>query len=117
MREFASIQLNKQGLTPIYRQLGDAFRMLIERGVLKPHRKLPPIRQLANALKINNDTVINAYKYMENKGIVYSITGSGTYVAPPHGGLEDTEISRCVTDCFRIKAYERMKAWKPMERI
>ena len=117
MREFTSIQLNKQGLTPIYRQLGDAFCMLIERGALKPHRKLPPIRQLANGLKINNDTVINAYKYLENKGVVYSITGSGTYVAPPRGCLNDAEIVCCVTDCFRLKAYEQRRSQIPMESI
>ena len=107
MREFASIQLNKQGITPVYRQLGDAFCMLIKRGVLKPHRKLPPIRKMANALRINNDTVINAYKYLENKGVVYSIAGSGTYVAP---SLNEEEITRCVTDCFRVKAYEQRRA-------
>jgi len=116
MREFTSIQLNKQGLTPVYRQLGDAFCMLIERGALKPHRKLPAIRKLANSLKVNNDTVVNAYKYMENKGAVYTITGSGTYVAPIHGGLNDEEINCCVTDCFRVKAYGQRKAWMPMER-
>jgi DNA-binding transcriptional regulator YhcF (GntR family) len=114
MREFTSIQLNKQGLTPVYRQLGDAFCMLIERGALKPHRKLPPIRKLANALRINNDTVINAYKYLENKGVVYSIVGSGTYVAP---NQNEEGIKTCVTDCYRVKAYEQRKAWKPMERI
>ena len=117
MREFTSIQLNKQGLTPVYRQLGDAFRMLIDKGALKPHRKLPPIRKLANALKINNDTVINAYKYMENKGAVYTITGSGTYVAPPRGYWNDEEIIRCVTDCFRVKSYDYLKTRMPMERI
>ena len=116
MREFASIQLNKQGLIPVYKQLGDAFCMLIERGALKPHRKLPAIRKLANALKINNDTVVNAYKYMENKGVVYTITGSGTYVAPPRGSLNDEDVICCVTDCFRVKAYAQMKAWLPMER-
>ena len=114
MREFASIQLNKQGAAPVYRQLGDAFCMLIERGALKPHRKLPPIRKLANALRINNDTVINAYKYLENKGVVYSITGSGTYVAPC---LNADDIVCCVTDCFRVKAYEQKRAWMPIDRI
>ena len=117
MREFTSIQLNKQGLTPVYRQLGDAFRMLIESGALKPHRKLPPIRKLANALKINNDTVINAYKYMENKGVVYSITGSGTYVAPLRGSLNDDEITACVKECFGLRAYNQYKSRVPMERV
>lgn len=118
MREFTSIKLNKQGDIPVYRQLGGAFCMLIERGALKPHRKLPPIRKLANALKINNDTVINAYKYLENKGIVYSIVGSGTYVAPrKHCEFPEEKIVHCVMDCYHVKAYEQRKARKPIERI
>ena len=117
MREFTSIQLNKHGTLPVYRQLADAFCMLIENGALKPHRKLPPIRKLANGLRINNDTVINAYKCLENKGVVYSIAGSGTYVAPPRGSLNDEEIVCCVTDCFRIKAYEQRKAQMLIERF
>ena len=116
MREFTSIQLNKTGITPVYRQLGDAFCMLIKRGALKPHRKLPAIRKLANSLRINNDTVINAYKYMESKGAVYSITGSGTYVAPPRGSLNDEEIVCCVSDCYRVKSYDYIKRRIPPER-
>jgi len=119
MREFTSIKLNKQGDIPVYRQLGGAFCMLIERGTLKPHIKLPPIRKLANALKINNDTVINAYKYLENKGIVYSIVGSGTYVAPRKDGGEllEEKIVHYIMDCYHVKAYQQRKTFKPMGRI
>ncbi|MDR1000000.1 MAG: winged helix-turn-helix domain-containing protein [Clostridiales bacterium] len=81
MREFTSITLNKDGDVPVYRQLGEALCALIQEGVFKPYRKLPPIRVVARALRINNDTVINAYKYMEVRGAVYSIVGSGTYVS------------------------------------
>ncbi|MDR3239253.1 MAG: GntR family transcriptional regulator [Clostridiales bacterium] len=81
MKEFASIMLNKQSDVPVYRQLGDAFCQLIQSGVLPPHKKLPPIRTMARGLRINNDTVINAYKYMENQGAAYSVVGSGTYVS------------------------------------
>ncbi|MDR1537872.1 MAG: PLP-dependent aminotransferase family protein [Clostridiales bacterium] len=83
MNEFASIQLNKKSSTPVYRQLGEALSHLIADGVLQPHHKLPPIRKMANGLRINNDTVINAYKYLESIGAVYSVIGSGTYVSYP----------------------------------
>jgi DNA-binding transcriptional regulator YhcF (GntR family) len=81
MREFASITLNKYSNGPVYRQLGEAFYKLILDGALTSHRKLPPIRTLAQGLRVNNDTVINAYKYLESLGAVYSVVGSGTYVA------------------------------------
>jgi DNA-binding transcriptional regulator YhcF (GntR family) len=111
VNEFASIQLNKNSDIPVYRQLGDAFCILIERGALKPHRRLPPIRRMANALRINNDTVINAYKYMESRGAVYSIVGSGTYVAPVAGSASSFYPNPC---CFQIKAVQSFKRRLPM---
>jgi DNA-binding transcriptional regulator YhcF (GntR family) len=104
MREFASITLNKESGVPVYRQLADAFCGLILKGVLPPHRKLPPIRAMAQGLHINNDTVINAYKFLENKGVVYSVVGSGTYVADissasQNSSLESIESSDgCIPD-------------------
>ncbi len=82
MNEFISIKLNKNSPTPIYQQLGDGLRELITQGILKPESKLPPIRKMAESLKVNNVTVVNAYKYLENKKVVYSQAGSGTYVSP-----------------------------------
>lgn len=79
---FVSIALDKESKNPIYQQLGDALQDLIHQGILKPNTKLPPIRTLAEQLKINNVTVVNAYKYLENKKVVYSQMGSGTYVSP-----------------------------------
>jgi DNA-binding transcriptional MocR family regulator len=80
MNAILNIKLDKSAETPIYRQLGDAIRHLAEDGFLSPSEKLPPIRTLAKALNVNNITVINAYKYLESKRVIYSITGSGTYV-------------------------------------
>ncbi|WP_341877470.1 PLP-dependent aminotransferase family protein [Defluviitalea saccharophila] len=82
MNYFVSIQLNKNSKTPLYQQLGDALNDFIQKGILKPNTKLPTIRSLATQLKINNVTVVNAYKYLENKGVVYAQMGSGTYVSP-----------------------------------
>lgn len=88
MNDFFSIKLNKKSSIPVYKQLGDGLLSLIESGVIKPKSKLPPIRLMANALKINSVTVISAYKYLENKKVVYSQVGSGTYV------LDDIKVIR-----------------------
>ena len=42
--------------------------------------KLPSIRRLSKDLGVNNVTIINAYKLLEQDGYVYSIEGSGTYI-------------------------------------
>ncbi len=81
MNDFYSIKLDKASSVPVYKQLGEGLCVLIEKGIIKPNTKLPPIRKMSDALKINNVTVINAYKYLESKKIVYSQIGSGTYVS------------------------------------
>lgn len=80
MNEFVSIQLDGEG-SPLYVQLFEAIEKLIIERKLTQGSKLPPIRKLAQQLKVNNVTVVNAYKLLEQKGYVHSKKGSGTYVA------------------------------------
>jgi DNA-binding transcriptional MocR family regulator len=65
--------------SPLYRQLGDEIIRKIEAGEILANEKLPPIRTLAAELKVNNTTVVNAYKYLEQKNAAYSIPGSGIF--------------------------------------
>ncbi|MCL2362177.1 MAG: PLP-dependent aminotransferase family protein [Defluviitaleaceae bacterium] len=76
------ISLNKDSTTPLYRQLSAALQELINQGKLAPDAKLPSIRQLARALDVNTTTVVSTYKLLEQELWVYSIIGSGTFVAP-----------------------------------
>ena len=76
-----NIKIDKSGDIPLYQQLSEQITLLIEQGEIKPNEKLPPIRKLAEALNVNNVTVVNAYKHLENKKIVYSHVGSGTFVS------------------------------------
>lgn len=74
-----NFKLSKEIDTPLYIQLYQKFKTLIEENQLN-EEKLPSIRSLARNLGINNVTVVNAYKLLEQEGYVYSIKGSGTYV-------------------------------------
>lgn len=76
------LKLKKNSDEPLYLQLADKITELIESGDFPSDYKLPAIRTLSHELEVNNSTVINCYKYLENKKIVYSKIGSGTYVAP-----------------------------------
>lgn len=71
--------LNKELDTPLYVQLYENFKVLIDENKLEVD-KLPSIRSLAKSLGVNNVTVVNAYKLLEQEGYVYSIKGSGTYI-------------------------------------
>ena len=76
---FDNIVLSK-GRIPLYIQLNDEIKKLIINREIEESYKLPPIRQLAIKLNINNVTVINAYKLLEKDGYITKKIGSGSYV-------------------------------------
>ncbi len=67
---------------PIYLSLAEQLERDIAAGFLTPGTKLPPQRELADFLDINFTTVTRAYRLCELKGLIYAVTGSGTFVAP-----------------------------------
>ncbi|SDO00948.1 PLP-dependent aminotransferase family protein [Halobacillus aidingensis] len=67
---------------PIYLSLADLLEKDIVRGHLTPGTKLPPQRELADFLDINFTTITRAYKLCEKKGLIFAITGKGTFISP-----------------------------------
>ena len=74
------LKVNKSSDQPLYLQLYNQLHDMIINKQIPAEYKLPPIRKLSNKLSINSVTVVNAYKLLENNGLVYSKVGSGTYV-------------------------------------
>src|SRR4051812_28249374 len=70
---------------PIYVQLRDQLSALVGRGALSPGERLPTMRQVAVALRIDLNTVQRAYAELEREGILTLVRGRGTFVAetPP----------------------------------
>ena len=71
--------INKNLSTPLYIQLYNNIKNMIEKKEIKEGEKLPSIRNLAKKLEVNNITIVNAYKLLEQEGYIYSVKGSGTY--------------------------------------
>ncbi|MDM5357025.1 PLP-dependent aminotransferase family protein [Peribacillus sp. RS7] len=67
---------------PFYKSLASLLEQDITNGFLAPGTKLPPQRELADFLDLNFTTITRAYKVCEVKGLIYAVTGSGTFVAP-----------------------------------
>lgn len=84
MEEIFWIELDKEAAhaTPLYRQLAEGIERLIADGNLPANSKLPPIREMAARFGVNAVTVVTAYKQLEQKQLVYSRVGSGTFVSP-----------------------------------
>lgn len=79
--EIVSIQFDKSS-SPRYQVLADAIERKLEENGCTEETRLPPIRQLSEKLGVSNSTVVAAYRLLEQRGIVYSKPGSGTYVLP-----------------------------------
>ena len=45
------------------------------------NEKLPAVREVAKALTINPNTVQKTYRQLEQRGLIYSLPGKGSYVA------------------------------------
>lgn len=67
---------------PFYQSIAVLLEQDIANGFLAPGTKLPPQRELADFLDLNFTTITRAYTLCERKGLIYAVTGSGTFVAP-----------------------------------
>lgn len=68
---------------PLYQQIAAAVRRAIRDGELAAGDRLPPGRDLAEALDVNLDTVQRAYRLLVDDGLVVSRVGRGTRVVDP----------------------------------
>lgn len=73
--------IDRHAEVPIGVQLAWALRARIHDGRLAPGQRLPGLRELAEALKVNANTVRSVYQRLEQEGIIESLRGSGTFVA------------------------------------
>lgn len=82
LREVMSlIFIDLHSRTPIYEQIKEQILLNIKQGEYKPDEQLPSIRSLAGELNLNVNTVKRAFKELELNGIIYSVSGKGSYVS------------------------------------
>jgi GntR family transcriptional regulator len=65
---------------PLYVQIVDDVRRALVLGNLAVDDALPSVRQLAGELRINPNTVSQAYRELEREGVVEVRRGQGTFV-------------------------------------
>lgn len=100
-----AIDLDKNQSDHLYTQVYRQLKSQILDGALQAEEKLPTIRALAEKLQVNTVTVVNAYRCLEEDGLIYKRVGSGSYVAPlgysrepaPLAGLEEPTEKLSVT--------------------
>ena len=74
-----TVTINYRDARPIYEQVCDGLRKLIMTGALAPGEKLPSVRELAQQLSINPNTIQRAYRTLEQEGYISSVAGKGSF--------------------------------------
>ena len=119
------IRINATDGRPIYLQIMDEVRRAIVLGLTASDEALPSVRQLAAELRINPNTVQQAYRELEREGVVYTRRGRGTFVAPFADGdrasrrrLARRVASGALAEAYRngLAAAELLAAIEELER-
>ena len=103
------LSINTADPRPIYVQIMDEVRRAIVLDTLRPEDPLPSVRQLASDLRVNPNTVAQAYRELERVGAVYVRRGQGTFVAPAgaavDAGAERRALAQGVAERALLEAH------------
>ena len=66
---------------PLYRQIADQLRRMIESGDLKAGTQVPTEDQLMEEYRASRNTVRGALKELATRNLVYTLHGKGTFVS------------------------------------
>jgi DNA-binding transcriptional regulator YhcF (GntR family) len=75
-----AIRIDLNSTVPAYRQIVDAFRLLLVDGTLSPDTQLPSVRRLAMELGVHFNTVGEAYRELAAEGWIDLRHGRGATV-------------------------------------
>lgn len=83
---------------PIYLQLVVQLKRAIASGQLRAGDQLPSVRELAEELTVNPNTISRCFQELERDGLVSSLQGRGTFVtgAAQEGEWREAEFGRLV---------------------
>ena len=73
-------QIDFKAGKPVYLQLVDQIRYAAASGTLRSGEPLPPIRPLAEELRVNRNTIAKAYAELESQGVIETIPGKGCFL-------------------------------------
>jgi GntR family transcriptional regulator len=82
MGNSASIMtIDRSSPLPLHSQIEQLFERLIFEQRLAAHEVLPSVAALGEQLNVSPLTVQKAYRHLQERGLIYSIAGKGTFVA------------------------------------
>lgn len=77
---------------PLYCSISETLERDIKEGKLQPGTMLPPQRELADFLDVHLGTITRAFKVCQLKGLIYAVTGKGTFVSQRYASSLKTKV-------------------------
>jgi DNA-binding transcriptional regulator YhcF (GntR family) len=103
---------------PFQEQIAGCVRRAVAAGNLEVGDQLPPAAELAEALGVDRNTVLAAYRRLRDDGVLEFRRGRGARVAPasrPRASVE--QAVRDLVDLARSQGYPRADLLKIVEEL
>ncbi|MCL6300288.1 GntR family transcriptional regulator [Streptomyces kronopolitis] len=84
----AAREIDPRAPEPPYRQIAADLIAEIARGDLAPGRPLPSEKELTERYGVARNTARSALAVLREQGLIYTVTGRGSYVMEPSEGAE-----------------------------
>jgi GntR family transcriptional regulator len=107
LRQSISFQLNPGSGVPAYLQVVQQVEQALRIGHLHPGDQLPTVKQVVAEVAINPNTVLKAYRELENLGLVEGRQGVGTFVTNRPSGPPPSTQTRLARSLHRWVAGAR----------
>ncbi|MCK4772084.1 MAG: GntR family transcriptional regulator [Candidatus Latescibacteria bacterium] len=85
---------------PVYLQISQNIKRSIALGSLRGGEQVPSVREVAEMLTVNPNTVAKAYQLLEREGIVATRKGVGTFVTDGDISITEQERRKVVSEKF-----------------
>lgn len=111
------IRIEPSSPIPIYRQIIDQIRYQIATGALKEGDQVPSVRQLADKLAVNQNTILKVYNQLCTEKVLRVERGSGTFVAASRQSIPVVERKKIVAKLLRDAAVQAINLDVGLEQI
>lgn len=111
------IHISTQDGVPIYLQIVRQIKHQVASGILAPGQELPSIRELAQTLLVNPNTIARAYRELETAGLVEKRRTAGTFVTEGSSPLARREKLRVLAERLDSLLAEAHQMQVPLEDL
>ena len=90
--------------TNLYEAVADRIEWLIENETLRPGDRIPSVRKMHRQLAVSVSTVMQAYRTLEDRGLIEARPQSGYYVRrSPRQHLKEPTVARPAKSACRVR--------------